>query len=116
MNRSELESRVNGGRWAGVHWAAEGDLTQATYNIVPVDGGFTIYCPSDREGFFQLYDNPSEPVFFATENDVCEYVWGALQEPRDPTSPAPAQTVERIADRKRRMNENRVDHGLEPLP
>jgi hypothetical protein len=116
MRHRELESRLEDRPWKFVHWAASGDLTQALYNIVPLDAGYTIYCPSDREGFFRLYTSLSEPASFDTEDEVCGYIWQRAQEAERPAPRVPARTPEQIADRKRRMNENRVAHGLEPLP
>lgn len=116
MRYTELQLLLGGDSDNLVRWTHDGALVQVAYNIVPVADGFTMYCPSDREGFFRLYDDPETPVLFASEDEVCDYIWAAVRESRRPKRPVPEQTPERMVDRRRRTNENRVLHGLEPLP
>lgn len=109
MKFHELESLVNDGAYDIVNWAADGEFAQVAYNVVPEPGGgFTIYSPTGREGYFQVTDRNFEPIVFATEDEVCDYIWAAVQESRRPKPPAPVRTPEQIADRQRRIAENRA--------
>lgn len=85
MNFHALASRVNDGPHDIVKWASSGDFSQVAYNISPEPGGgFTVYCPTGREGFFQITDMDLRPLLFATEEAVCDYIWNAIQGSRRP--------------------------------
>jgi len=59
-----------------VSWYVEGQVSEAGYTIVPLDDDtYTLYRPSGRGEYYQAVDQDKNPLVFATEDEVCEYVW-----------------------------------------
>jgi len=59
-----------------VFWYVAGQVSEASYTIVPLDDDtYTLYRPSGRGEYYQAVDKNKNPLVFATEDAVCEYVW-----------------------------------------
>jgi len=59
-----------------VSWYVAGQVSEASYTIVPLDDDtYTLYCPSGRGAYYQAVDQEENPLTFATEDEVCEYIW-----------------------------------------
>ena len=84
-----------------VDWFVEGHVSEADYTIVPLpDGRFTLFRPTGRGDYHPDFDNDGHQRFFATEDEVCEFVWIQATRPRpEPTAPLPELEDEAAAQR-----------------
>jgi len=84
-----------------VSWWAEGQTSEASYSIVPLDDGrFTLYRPTGRGGYYPDVDAESNQRFFATEDDVCDFVWERATAVWEQTSPSHHPTEEESANER----------------
>lgn len=79
-----------------VAWYDPDEYVDANYIIVPLDDGtFTLYRPTGRGEYYQDVDSESKPRIFSSEDEVCQYVWAKLVEPRKagraPVEPLPGE-------------------------
>ena len=57
-------------------WYVAGQVSDASYTIVPLDDDtYTLYCPSGRGEYYEAVDQNENPLIFASEDAVCEYLW-----------------------------------------
>ena len=79
MKYAELYARLEAaGKEPGryVFWYVEGQVSDASYTIVPLDDDtYTLYRPSGRGEYYQEIDDNENPLVFASEEEVCQYVW-----------------------------------------
>ena len=118
MKYSELEARlaetVAHPDYA-VSWYVPGEYDDSSYTIVPLDdGNYTLYRPDGRGQYYQDVDAESNPRMFASEDDVCDYVWTVVTTPPrrvKSTTTFVQPTVEESAQRRREVLESLgLDH------
>jgi hypothetical protein len=102
-----------------VYWAPsanEKDLKYVRYNIVRRGGKFILISADDHDEFFVRKEPNliSKPLEFATEDEVCEWVWAKVTAPRPPTSTS-TMTKEQLVEQNRLARE-RLARKVPPPP
>jgi hypothetical protein len=94
--QSALEEVLPQGARAVV-WAPASGFSDRAYNIVPVEsGGFEIYASDGRDKFFPLKNSGFATLVFTTEDEVCDYIWGRVQESLRPATTRMQQPTSQV--------------------
>jgi len=107
MNYEELVARIEKtvpNPTYVVAWFNEESYSEATYTITPLpDGRFTVLRPTGRGENHPYLDAERQPLVFADEEAVCEYVWQKATEPKPVPSNFADPTPEYLAEKRRKL-------------
>ena len=92
---AKLEAEVPHADYA-VAWYDPDEYVDVSYIIVPLaDGTYTLHRPTGRGEYYQDVDSRENPRIFATEDEVCDFVWARITETarggRTPTETRPGE-------------------------